>query len=240
MNSRIVPPALVLLVLAGSVAACQHGPPPIEHDLMGKLDHLPGDKGEELPATNGAVYHGNVEGGGGIELFRDHPVWRVGDIVTVQVQQNATASKNVSQNIGRSDSSNYAITNLFGLKLAANKFSPAVAFNSSNTLQGSGGTAQSDAFVSTVSAMVRRVRPNGDLVIAGSDEVQLVGGREYIRIAGVVRAQDIQNNNIVNSTQMAEAHIEFSGDGETYLAPRMGTLQRFFMTVSTVWPGDWF
>jgi flagellar basal body L-ring protein FlgH len=39
---------------------------------------------------------------------------------------------------------------------------------------------------------------------------------------------------------MAEAHIEFSGDGETYLAPKMGLAQRLFLTVSTLWPGDWF
>jgi flagellar L-ring protein precursor FlgH len=240
VNNKIVPPALVLLTLAGSVAGCQHSPPPVEHDLLGKLDHLPGDKGEELPATNGAVYRGNIEGGGGLELFRDHWVWRVGDIVTVEIQQNATASKNVSQNMGRNDSSNYALTNLFGLPLSSKTFNPGLAFNSSNSLAGSGATAQSDAFVTTVSAMVRRVRPNGDLVIAGSDEVQLVGGKEYIRIAGVVRPYDIQNNNVVSSTQMAEAHIEFSGDGETYLAPRMSTLQRLFMTVSTIWPGDWF
>jgi flagellar L-ring protein precursor FlgH len=240
VNNRVVPPALVLLALAGSVAACQHGPPPVEHDLMGKLDHLPGDKGEELPATNGAVYHGDVEGAGGIELFRDHPVWRVGDIVTVQIQQTATASKNVSQNIGRNDNGSNSITSLFGIPLKIGHFTPTTSFQSTNTLQGSGGTAQSDAFTTTVSAMVRRVRPNGDLVIAGSDEVQLVGGKEYIRIAGVVRPQDIENSNVVNSTQMAEAHIEFSGDGETYLAPRMSTIQRFFLTVSTIWPGDWF
>ncbi|MGH6982348.1 MAG: flagellar basal body L-ring protein FlgH, partial [Stellaceae bacterium] len=224
MNNRIVPPALVLLALAGSVAGCQHGPPPVEHDLMSKLDHLPGDHGEELPATNGAVFRGNVEGGGGIELFRDHTVWRVGDIVTVQIQQNAIASKNVSQNIGRADNGSNQVTALFGLPLQVGKLNPNMNFQSSNTLAGSGATAQSDAFVTTVSAMVRRVRPNGDLVIAGSDEVQLVGGKEYIRIAGVVRPQDIQNSNLVASTQMAEAHIEFSGDGETYLAPRVSTI----------------
>jgi flagellar L-ring protein precursor FlgH len=229
-----------LFALAAGVAGCQHSPPPIEHDLMGKLEHLPGDQGEELPAANGAVYHGDVEGGGGIELFRDHPVWRIGDIVTVQIQQNASASKNVSQNIGRTEGANYQINSLFGLPLQWGKLNPNVQFQSANQLAGSGATAQSDAFVTTVSAMVRRVRPNGDLVIAGSDEVQLVGGKEYIRIAGVVRAQDIQNSNVVASTQMAEAHIEFSGDGETYLAPKMGTMQRFFLTVSTLWPGDWF
>jgi flagellar L-ring protein FlgH len=107
-------------------------------------------------------------------------------------------------------------------------------------LQGSGATAQSDSFVATMSTMVRRIRPNGDLVIAGEDQVQLVGGKEYIRVAGVVRPEDVLFNNTVLSQQMAEAHIEFSGDGETYLAPKMGFLQRLFLTVSTLWPGDWF
>ena len=88
--------------------------------------------------------------------------------------------------------------------------------------------------------MVRRIRPNGDLVVAGEEKVQLVGGNEYIRIAGVVRPEDILSTNIVQSQQMAEAHIEFSGDGQTYLAPQMGFLQRLFLTVSTLWPGDWF
>ena len=88
--------------------------------------------------------------------------------------------------------------------------------------------------------MVHRIRPNGDLVIAGNDEVQLVGGKEYIRIAGVVRPEDLVGQCRATSTQMAEAHIEFSGDGETYLAPKMGFLQQAFLSVSTLWPGDWF
>jgi flagellar L-ring protein precursor FlgH len=91
-----------------------------------------------------------------------------------------------------------------------------------------------------MSAMVRRIRPNGDLIIAGEEQVQLVGGKEYIKIAGVVRPEDIPSNNVVQSTQMAEAHIEFSGDGETYLAPKMGFLQRLFLNVSELWPFDWF
>ena len=46
-----------------------------------------------------------------------------------------------------------------------------------------------------MSAMVQRIRPNGDLVIAGEEQVQLVGGKEYIRLAGVVRPEDVLNNN---------------------------------------------
>lgn len=243
MTAR-VSPAAVLLLLGGSVAGCAHQPQ-TKGDMLADLAHLPGDQATEGPVTNGAIYQGNVQGGGGLELFRDHRVWQVGDIVTVQIAQNATATKNVSQDLGRNDSVQSTVNNLFGLPTSfghsssTTKFNPNINYTSANTLQGSGATSQSDTFTTTVSTMVQRIRPNGDLVIAGNDEVKLVGGEEYIRIAGVVRPEDLSGN-VVSSTQMAEAHIEFSGDGETYLAPKMGFLQRMFLTVSTVWPGDWF
>lgn len=239
-------PAAVLLALSGSVAACQHVPPTSKADMLAGLGHLPGDRPAQLPVSNGAIYHGNPQGGGGLELFRDHRAWQVGDIVTVQIVQNATATKNVSQNLGRTDSVASTVSNFFGLPTlfghssSKTQFNPNLNYSSANSLQGSGATAQSDSFLATVSAIVQRVRPNGDLVIAGNDRVKLVGGKEYIRIAGVVRPEDILSGNIVQSTQMAEAHIEFSGDGVTYLAPKMGFLQHMFLSVSTLWPGDWF
>ncbi len=245
MNPKgLVAPGAVLLVLSGGLAACHHAPPS-QNDMLARLAHLPGDTPVDATTTNGAIYQGNMQGAGGLALFRDHRVWQIGDIVTVQITQNATATKNVSQNIGRGDSVKSTLNNLFGLPTSfghsskTTQFNPNIDYTSANTLQGSGGTAQSDAFTATVSAMVRRIRPNGDLVIAGSNEIRLVGGKEYIRIAGVVRPEDLSGN-VVQSTQMAEAHIEFSGDGETYLAPKMGFLQRAFLSVSTLWPGDWF
>lgn len=235
-------PAAVLLALGGGLAACQHVPA-AKDDLVASLQHLPGDSSNELPVTNGAIYQNNFQGGGGLALFRDHRPWQVGDIVTVQITQAATATKNVSQNLGRNENNlgslNFAYAWPFGSR-STNKYSASGNTNSNNNLQGSGATAQSDSFAATMSTMVRRIRPNGDLVIAGEEQVQLVGGKEYIRIAGVVRPEDVLSNNIVQSQQMAEAHIEFSGDGETYLAPRMGFLQRLFLSVSTLWPGDWF
>jgi len=206
---------------------------------VASLQRLPGDEGTGLPTTNGAIYQGYPQGGAGLSLFRDHRPWQVGDIVTVQITQAATATKNVSQNIGRNDSIASNLNALFGLN-PRNISHANLNYNSANSLQGSGATAQSDSFIATMSTMVRRIRPNGDLVVAGEEKVQLVGGNEYIRIAGVVRPEDILSTNIVQSQQMAEAHIEFSGDGQTYLAPQMGFLQRLFLTVSTLWPGDWF
>ena len=245
MTSRHrVSPAAVLLVLSGGVGACSHSPTHTEGQMLADLAHLPGDQATEGPVTNGAIYRGNMQGGGGFELFSYQRVWRPHDIVPVQIAQSATATKNVSQNIGRKDNVQSTLNNLVGLPTAfghssrSTQFNPNIDYNSANSLQGSGGTAQSDSFMTTVSTMVRRIRPNGDLVIAGNNEVKLVGGKEYIRIAGVVRPEDLSGN-IVSSTQMAEAHIEFSGDGETYMSPKMGFLQKLFLTVSTAWPGDW-
>jgi flagellar L-ring protein FlgH len=238
-------PAAVLLALGSGIAGCQHAPS-AKDDLLANLQHLPGESDTGLPPTNGAIYQNNFPGGAGFALFRDHRPWQVGDIVTVQITQAATATKNVSQNLGRNDSVVSNMVNFFGFpqsfghSSATTQFNPNLNYNSANTLQGSGATAQSDTFVANMSAMVRRIRPNGDLVIAGEDQVQLVGGKEYIRIAGVVRPEDVLSTNIVQSTQMAEAHIEFSGDGETYLAPKMGFLQRLFLSISEIWPGDWF
>lgn len=240
----LVSSTAVLLALGGSLAACQHTPP-TQEDMLAGLKHLPGDNLHQPPVTDGAIYQSNAQGRGGLELFSDHRAWQVGDIVTIQIAQNASATKNVSQNLGRADSINSTLNNLFGLPTSVGhsskttQFNPNVNYNSANTLAGSGATAQSDSFATTVSALVQRIRPNGDLVIAGADEIKLVGGKEYIRIAGVVRPEDLSGN-VVQSTLMAEAHIEFSGDGETYLAPKMGFMQRLFLTVSTVWPGNWF
>jgi flagellar L-ring protein FlgH len=235
---------VVLVLLGFGLGACQHAPTAKE-DMLANLQHLPGDNAAEASATsNGAIYQNDARGVPELALFRDHRPWQVGDIVTVQITEAASATKNVSQNVNHNDSNAGTVNAQLGWPLNSSGSATSYLANlnntTANTLQGTGATAQSDSFAATMSAMVQRVRPNGDLVIAGEEQVQLVGGKEYVRLAGVVRPEDITNGNVVQSQQMAEAHIEFSGDGETYLAPKMGLLQRLFLTVSTLWPGDWF
>jgi len=108
-----VPALVTLAVLGAGVGGCEQPPghAPLETAALGQL---PGDEGEQLPATNGAIYQATAEGGGGLELFRDHRVWQVGDIVTVAITQTAAATKNVSQNVGRNDSVQSTVGNFFG------------------------------------------------------------------------------------------------------------------------------
>jgi flagellar L-ring protein FlgH len=242
--TRLRPVSVAAILLLGlGLAACQTAPS-AKQDMMASLAHLPGDNLTAPPASNGAIFQSDARGVPELSLFRDHRPWQVGDIVTVQITEAASATKNVSQNLARNDNNAGTVNAQLGWPLSSSGSPTNYTANLSNTtangLQGNGATAQSDSFAATMSAMVQRIRPNGDLVIAGEEQVQLVGGKEYIRLAGVVRPEDVLNNNIVQSQQMAEAHIEFSGDGETYLAPKMSFLQRLFLTASTLWPPDWF
>ena len=100
---RRVSALVTLAVLGAGLGGCEQPPGhlPMTSSAFGPL---PGDKGEQLPATNGAIYQATPEGNGGLELFQDHRAYQVGDIITVAIAQSAAASKNVSQNVGRSDS----------------------------------------------------------------------------------------------------------------------------------------
>ena len=137
--------------------------------MVASLSTLPGDEASLRPITNGAIYQGSMQGPG-LQLFRDHRVWQIGDLVTVQIAQNAVAAKNVSQNIGRSDATTSTVNNLFGLPTSfghssrSTQFNPNIDYNSANTLQGSGATAQANHWVNAdllpgvkvnVNAMVR-------------------------------------------------------------------------------------
>ncbi len=235
---RRVSALVTLAVLGAGLGACEQPPGhlPLTAATAAALGPLPGDQGEQLLGTDGAIYRPSPEGNGGLSLVQDNPPYQVGDIVTVSITQSATATKNVSQNLGRSDSVSSTVSNFFGLPLTfGHSGNPNLSYSSANSLNGSGATAQSDNVTTTVSAMVRRIQPNGNLVLEGENVVQLEGGKEYIRIAGVVRPEDIEDNT-VPSTRMADGYIEFSGDGQTYLAPQMGFLQRLFLTVSELWP----
>ena len=93
---RRVSALVTLAVLGAGLGGCEQPPAhlPLNASALGPL---PGDKGEQLPASNGAIYQATAEGNGGLALVQDHRPYQVGDVITVAISQNAAASKNVSQ-----------------------------------------------------------------------------------------------------------------------------------------------
>jgi flagellar L-ring protein precursor FlgH len=77
---------------------------------------------------------------------------------------------------------------------------------------------------------VVEVLANGYLRIRGEKRIGMTGGNEYIRVSGIVRPEDIDPANRVDSTRVADATLVYVGDGQTSMASRMGWLAKFFIS----------
>ena len=99
---------------------------------------------------------------------------------------------------------------------------------------GDGENTQENQFNGSVSVSVVEVLTNGYLRVRGEKRIGMTGGNEYIRVSGIVRPEDIDINNTVESTRIADATLVYVGDGQVADASKMGWLAKFF--ISTIWP----
>ena len=105
-----------------------------------------------------------------------------------------------------------------------------VAASSDNTFSGKGASSADNNFTGTITVTVIEVLPNGNLVVSGEKQVAINQGNEFIRFSGVVNATQISGANTVQSTQVADARIEYRANGYIDEAQVMGWLARFFLT----------
>jgi flagellar L-ring protein FlgH len=102
--------------------------------------------------------------------------------------------------------------------------------NSANAFSGKGASSADNNFTGTITVTVIEVLPNGNLVVSGEKQVAINQGNEFIRFSGVVNATQISGANTVQSTQVADARIEYRANGYIDEAQVMGWLARFFLT----------
>ena len=97
---------------------------------------------------------------------------------------------------------------------------------------GTGTADQSNALSGEISVTVAEVLPNGTMIVQGQKTLTLNRGDEFVQVRGVVRPADIDRDNRVLSTRVADARISYTGRGDVARASRQGWLNRFFQTVS--------
>jgi len=174
-----------------------------------------------------------------IPLYEDYRARRVGDILTVKLQETTTAKKESETTVSKSNSSTVTNPTVLGASPQFNLpgFLPldstsnnnlGTSLSSSTDFSGSGDSDQSNTLKGSISVSVVEVLSNGNLVVRGEKVMSLNQGNEYIRIAGIVSPRDIEADNSVPSTRIADAHISYVGDGPTNDANVMGWLSRFF------------
>lgn len=215
-------PVCAALALAGC-AQLQSTPPALVHQPMTARPHTSSVRAQPL---DGAIYHGGVS-----SLFADRRARQVGDTLTIQLVEKTSASKNNSSGTERSSSMGGGINGLSKLPLGA-LVGLSADVSSSSSFEGKGNAAANNSFSGTITVTVIEALANGNLLVSGEKQMAINQGNEYIRFSGVVNPDTISPSNTVDSTQVADARIEYKGSGALAEAQEMGWLQRFFTIIS--------
>jgi flagellar L-ring protein precursor FlgH len=152
-------------------------------------------------------------------FFKDERAHRIGDILTIMVTIDDSAKiANTSQS-GRTSTNSAGMGGIFGVavdNISNGKIDPSamIEFDSGMTNRGNGSVNRSESLETSVAAVVTQVLPNGNLVIEGRQEVRVNFEVRDLIVAGIVRPSDIQANNTILSSKIAEARISYGGRGQ--------------------------
>jgi flagellar L-ring protein precursor FlgH len=156
---------------------------------------------------------------GSRSFFKDQRAHQIGDLLTVTV--NITDQANFANESQRSRQSteNSGITNFIGsqaLSASAQKFLPGrlLTADSNSSSDGKGSIQRQETMVTNIAAVVTQVLPNGNLVVEGKQEVRVNYELRELIVAGIVRPEDIQSDNTIDSSKIAQARISYGGRGQ--------------------------
>jgi flagellar L-ring protein FlgH len=227
---------LTVLGLAMLAAACNSMP-----------DRDPAYAGVRPPSTSpGAEPTGGLyRAGQGLALFADPRARNVGDILIVRLVENTNATKSASTTTKKENAVDIANPSLFGTSVVwdassrlpfANTTGLDLSANlsSSQDFKGDAGSSQKNSLIGAISVTVVEVLANGNMLVRGEKQIGINQGYEFVRLAGVVRPQDVLPDNSVLSTQVADAQISYGGKGALADSNTHGWLSRFFL--SGWWP----
>lgn len=138
-------------------------------------------------------------------LTADRKARRVGDLVTVLIYENTSASTTADTSAGHDAALSAAAY--------AGSRDRRAGLGTGNDFEGRGRTERSGRVLGQLTVTVQELAPNGDLLLAGAQELEINGEKQVIRLEGRVRGQDVSDANTVLSTRVADARISFAGDG---------------------------
>lgn len=203
------------------------------------MQPAPSQVSAALPAEPALGAPGSLWNSASDGIVADFKARRRGDILTVAIFENASASKEATTSTGRDSSASVGLSNIFGLEKNISKLNGAidptklVGTNYKNAFEGSGATTRKEDLVATLSVRVVEVLANGNLRIAGGKTVTVNREDQLINLTGEVRPSDISAANVVDSKYVLDARISYTGNGIISDKQGQGWLAR---TLDTVWP----
>jgi flagellar L-ring protein precursor FlgH len=208
--------AMAALLLAGCASLL---PPAVR---PGPIDEPPAVARSSTPrGTSGGVFAADTN----LSLISDSRAFRVGDIVTVILQETTQATKSAGTTIGKDSSTSIAPPGLLGKTFPK----AGIDLSATNAFKGDSSATQANALTGAITVIVQEVLPNGLLRVAGEKALTLNQGEEFVRLKGYLRAADIDANNQVSSQRIANARIAYSAQGTLAESNQPGWLTRFFL-----------
>jgi flagellar L-ring protein precursor FlgH len=175
-------------------------------------------------------------------LFLDYKARNIGDIVIVQIVESSSASNTNTTQTSKTTNYDASVNNFLGMPMSlgihnflgmGQPFNPSVGAQTTNDFQGDGSKQKADSVQATIAARIIDILPSGNLVIEGNREIVVDQEKQYISVKGVIRQKDIDANNVVLSTSIADAQIAYSGKGMLSDVNKKGWLAH---VVDWVWP----
>lgn len=176
---------------------------------------------------------------GARSFFDDQRAGNIGDILTVNIAISDQAQVNNTTSRSKSGTTSAEVNAMFGLNELIDRnipggigLSPGADFGSSSTSNGTGTVNRAETINLTVAAVITQKLPNGNLVIAGSQEVKVNNEVRELLVGGIIRPQDISATNTISHTQLAQARISYGGRGDLSNLQRASVTQRAVEAVS--------
>jgi len=193
----------------------------------------------QTDVKNAAVSEGSLwqDGRPASMLFTDARALHANDLVVINVEEIASATRSANTDLDRTSSAAAKIDAFLGVlsKLQKAGLDPNlnVGGSSQSSFHGTGKSDRSEYLTATVPALVRKVLPNGNLFVEGHRVVLVNAEEQHFYISGVVRPIDIDQQNSVKSSMIADAEIEFVGAGDLTDNQKQGFLSRH---LGWLWP----
>lgn len=194
---------------------------------------------QQLKTTAPSYGNGSIWQTASIPLTEDGKARRLGDIVTIMITENATASKQATTATGRSSEISAGIPNMLGLEgsgiLTKNfaDLSNLINASASSNFDGSGSTTRKESLSATITAKVVDVLANSNLRIEGRRNVKVNNEDQIVTVKGTIRQRDITADNTINSIYVADAQITYSGEGIISDRQKPGWLMN---VIDKLWP----
>lgn len=212
----------LVLLFAVLAAGCTTVPPTNVHQPMSVR---PPER-MLAPPANGAIW----QAGQGRPLFEDRRARYVGDTITIKITENTTATAKSNRKLDKTNTISAAVTSLLGLP-GKSLLGLNLDAESANAFNGKGEAANNNAFSGNITVTVIDVLPNGNLLVSGEKQVAVGNEQEFVRISGIVNPSFVDAFNIVESSKVADARIEYKSSGVLSEGQVLGWMARFFLNV---------